>query len=41
VQGQGRRLFPDGYEVPQLRLLDAKRFRGGVAFTSYAPLERT
>jgi dihydrofolate reductase len=37
VQGRGRRLFPDGYELPRLRLLDARGFRGGVALTSYAP----
>ena len=30
VQGRGRRLFPDGYEVPRLRLLDAQAFRSGV-----------
>ena len=24
VQGRGRRLFPDGYEIPALRLLEAK-----------------
>jgi dihydrofolate reductase len=23
VQGRGRRLFPDGFEVPRLRLLEA------------------
>lgn len=27
VQGCGRRLFPDGYEVARLRLLDSKAFR--------------
>lgn len=37
VQGRGRRLFPDGYAIPRLRLLDAKSFRGGVTFTRYAP----
>ncbi|GAA1744174.1 dihydrofolate reductase family protein [Aeromicrobium alkaliterrae] len=36
VQGGGRRLFPDGFEVPRLRLLDAKSFPGGIAFTRYA-----
>jgi dihydrofolate reductase len=37
VQGRGRRLFPDGYEVPRLRLLDAKAFRSGVTYSRYAP----
>jgi dihydrofolate reductase len=36
VQGRGRRLFPDGYEVPRLRLLDSKSFRSGVTYTGYA-----
>jgi dihydrofolate reductase len=37
VQGRGRRLFPGGYELPALRLLDAKAFRSGITYTSYAP----
>lgn len=37
VQGRGRRLFPDGYEIPSLRLLDAKSFRSGVTFAHYTP----
>lgn len=36
VQGRGRRLFPDGYEVPALSLLDAKAFRSGITFSRYA-----
>jgi dihydrofolate reductase len=36
VQGRGRRLFPDGVELPKLTLLEAKAFGGGVAYTSYA-----
>jgi dihydrofolate reductase len=36
VQGRGRRLFPDGYELPSLRLLESKSFRGGVAYLRYA-----
>jgi dihydrofolate reductase len=36
VQGRGRRLFPDGHEMPRLRLLDAKAFGNGVAFATYA-----
>jgi dihydrofolate reductase len=26
VQGRGRRLFPDGFELPILNLLDARSF---------------
>jgi dihydrofolate reductase len=37
VQGRGRRLFPDGFEVPELRLLDAKTFRSGITYSRYAP----
>lgn len=37
VQGKGRRLFPDGYEVPRLKLLDAKSFRSGITYAGYAP----
>ena len=37
VQGRGRRLFPDGVEVPQLSLLDAKAFRCGITYSRYAP----
>lgn len=36
VQGRGRRLFPDGFEVPTLKLLEAKAFRGGITFSRYA-----
>ena len=36
VQGRGRRLFPDGFEVPELKLLDAKAFRCGVTYSRYA-----
>ena len=35
VQGRGRRLFRDGYEVPRLRLLETKAFRSGI---TYSPL---
>jgi dihydrofolate reductase len=37
VQGRGRRLFPDGFEVPRLDLLDTKAFRSGITFSRYAP----
>ena len=36
VQGRGRRLFPDGFECPALRLLEAKAFRSGVTYSRYA-----
>jgi dihydrofolate reductase len=36
VQGRGRRLFPDGYTLPDLRLLDTKTFRSGVAYLHYS-----
>jgi dihydrofolate reductase len=37
VQGRGRRLFPDGFELPTLRLLEAKAFRSGITYSCYAP----
>src|SRR4029453_9832896 len=36
VQGRGRRLFTDGFELPVLRLLDAKAFRCGITYSRYA-----
>jgi dihydrofolate reductase len=36
VQGRGRRLFPDGFECPELTLLEAKTFQGGIAYIGYA-----
>lgn len=36
VQGRGRRLFPDGFEIPKLTLLEAKAFRSGITFSRYA-----
>jgi dihydrofolate reductase len=36
VQGRGRRLFPEGWEVPTLRTLTSTRFRSGVTYLSYA-----
>jgi len=38
VQGRGRRLFPEGVEVPRLRRLDAKSFGNGVTYAAYAPV---
>jgi dihydrofolate reductase len=37
VQGRGRRLFPDGFEIPRLRLLEALSFRSGVTYSRYCP----
>jgi len=36
VQGRGRRLFPDGFEVPRLDLLEARKFGNGVGYLRYA-----
>jgi dihydrofolate reductase len=36
VQGRGRRLFPVGFEVSRLELLDAKQFGNGVGYLRYA-----
>ena len=36
VQGRGRRLFPDGFETDQLRLVDSRSFRSGIVLTTYA-----
>ena len=36
VQGRGRRLFPAGFECPELRLLEANAFQSGIAYSRYA-----
>ena len=36
VQGRGRRLFPDGFQLDRLRLLDSRSFRSGIVLTTYA-----
>jgi dihydrofolate reductase len=36
VQGRGRRLFPEGFECPDLKLLEAKAFRSGITYSRYA-----
>lgn len=36
VQGRGRRLFPEGFEIPHLRLIAAKGFRSGVVLLCYS-----
>jgi dihydrofolate reductase len=35
VQGRGRRLFPDGFEIAKLRLLESKTF-GDIVYLRYA-----
>ena len=35
VQGRGRRLFADGFELPRLRLLETRAF-GDISYTRYA-----
>jgi dihydrofolate reductase len=35
VQGRGRRLFPDGFELPRLTLLQTQGFRNGVTHSRY------
>lgn len=37
VQGRGRRLFPDGYGIPRLDLLESQTFRSGIAYARYRP----
>jgi dihydrofolate reductase len=37
VLGRGRRLFPDGTEVPSLRLVETRPFRSGVVLLRYRP----
>ena len=36
VQGRGRRLFPEGQQIPRLRLLGARTFSSGVALLHHA-----
>lgn len=38
VQGGGRRLFPDGYQMPRLELLEARSFRSGIVLVRYRPV---
>lgn len=35
VQGSGRRLFPDGMEIPTLQLMETKSFEQGVSLLRY------
>jgi dihydrofolate reductase len=36
VQGRGRRLFPDGFELPRLELVESTAFESGIAYLRYA-----
>jgi dihydrofolate reductase len=36
VQGRGRRLFPHGFELPKLKLLEAKSLHSGITYSRYA-----
>jgi hypothetical protein len=36
VQGRGRRLFPEGYEIERLRLVETTSFDSGVMLVQYA-----
>lgn len=36
VQGRGRRLFPGGFRVSRLTLVEAKAFDGGITYSRYA-----
>jgi dihydrofolate reductase len=36
VQGRGRRLFPDGFEMPKLTHLETRSFTGGIVYSRYA-----
>ena len=37
VLGRGRRLFPEGTELPSLRLVETRLFRSGVVLLRYRP----
>ncbi len=37
VQGGGRRLFPDGFELSRLDLLECRSFRSGITLHRFAP----
>lgn len=36
VQGAGRRLFPDGFQAPKLRLVEGQIFQSGITYARYA-----
>ncbi|GAB3406932.1 dihydrofolate reductase family protein [Flindersiella endophytica] len=35
-RGRGRRLFPDGFEQPRLRLVEGQIFQSGITYARYA-----
>jgi dihydrofolate reductase len=37
VIGRGGRLFPDGYGIPKLRLVETRPFRSGIVLLRYRP----
>ncbi len=37
VLGTGERLFPDGTEIPKLRLVESRPFRSGIVLSRYRP----
>ena len=37
VQGHGRRLFPDGHEIPRLTAVDMRSFASGITLLVYRP----
>jgi dihydrofolate reductase len=41
VQGRGRRLFPDGFELPKLTLLETRGFAGGIVYSRYAATDHS
>jgi dihydrofolate reductase len=40
VLGRGARLFPDGTEVPKLRLVETRPFNSGIVLLRYRPQDR-
>jgi dihydrofolate reductase len=40
VLGRGARLFPDGTQVPRLRLVETRPFRSGIVLLRYRPQDR-
>ena len=38
VVGHGARLFPEGVEVPSLRLVETRPFHSGVVLLRYRPM---
>ena len=40
VQGRGRRLFPDGFELSKLTLVEARSFSSGIVYSRYLAADR-